>query len=111
MFIKVTSQMLNVLHSCALFGLDGELIEVEVDVSKGHPNMDIVGLADQAIQESKKRIRAAIKNMELPWPFTLKTVINLAPADIKKEGPSYDLPIAVGIILSTLKVKKDLSTS
>jgi magnesium chelatase family protein len=91
--------MLATVTSCAVVGLDGVLIQVEVDISRGLPNMTIVGLPDAAVQESRERVRAAIKNTGLPFPSGRVTV-NLAPADIRKAGPAYDLSIALGILLA-----------
>ncbi|HMR63720.1 MAG TPA: YifB family Mg chelatase-like AAA ATPase [Anaerolineae bacterium] len=91
--------MLATVTSCAVVGLEGVLISVEVDISNGLPSMTIVGLPDAAVQESRERVRAAIKNSGLPFPAQRLTV-NLAPADIRKAGPAYDLPIAVGLLLA-----------
>lgn len=101
--------MLACVYSAALTGLDGQLVEVEVDISRGQPGMTIVGLPDAAVQESKERVRAAIRNSGLTWPFNSRITVNLAPADVKKEGPAYDLPIAVGILLASGQVVADLS--
>lgn len=87
------------IKSCAVFGLDAFPVEVEVDIGRGLPSFSIVGLPDKAIDESKDRVRSAIKNSGLVFPDRRLTV-NLAPADIKKEGPTYDLPIAVSILLA-----------
>ncbi|HEY74596.1 MAG TPA: YifB family Mg chelatase-like AAA ATPase [Thermoflexia bacterium] len=92
--------MLAKVLSCALLGLDGILVQVEVDASKGLPSLTIVGLPDAAIKESSERVRAAIRNSGLIFPRKRLT-INLAPADIRKAGPAYDLPIAVGILLAS----------
>ncbi|MBC7258513.1 MAG: YifB family Mg chelatase-like AAA ATPase [Chloroflexi bacterium] len=92
--------MLAKVHSCAVVGLDGAVVEVEVDISGGLPSQTIVGLPDAAVQESKERVRAAIRNSGFVFPGTRLTV-NLAPADIRKEGPAYDLPIAVGVLIAT----------
>lgn len=92
--------MIAIVKSTALSGLDGQVVEVEVDVSNGLPCFDIVGLPDASVRESKDRVRAAIKNSGLEFPVKRITV-NLAPADLKKEGPIYDLPIAVGILAAT----------
>lgn len=92
--------MIAIVKSTALSGLDGHVVEVEVDVSNGLPCFDIVGLPDISVRESKDRVRAAIKNSGLEFPIRRITV-NLAPADLKKEGPIYDLPIAVGILAAT----------
>jgi len=92
--------MLAQVKSCAVVGLDGVVVEVEVDMSSGLPALNIVGLPDTAVQEARERVRAAIRNSGCEFPLRRITV-NLAPADLKKEGPSYDLPIAVGILLSS----------
>jgi len=96
--------MLAKTLTCAVVGLDGQLVEVEVDIaSYGMPNFIIVGLPDTAVQEARERIRAAIKNSALTFPMRRITV-NLAPADLKKEGPAYDLPIAIGILMASGQV-------
>lgn len=87
------------VYSATTVGLDSFLVEVEVDIGAGLPSFTIVGLPDKAIDESKERIRAAIKNSGIKFPHHRLTV-NLAPADMKKEGPSFDLPMAVGILLA-----------
>lgn len=89
--------MLSMVLSSALIGIDGYLINVEVDISEGLPAFDLVGLPDSAVKEAKERVRTAIKNSNFLFPIKRITV-NLAPADMKKEGPSFDLPIAVGIL-------------
>ena len=86
--------------SCAVIGLNVEEVEVEIDISPGLGNTIIVGLPDTAIQEAKERIKAAIKNSGFHFPTTRLT-INLAPADLKKEGPAYDLAMAVGILAAS----------
>lgn len=100
--------MLAKVTSCAVVGLEGVLIEVEVDISRGLPSMTIVGLPDAAVQESRERVRAAIKNSGLPFPSERLT-INLAPADIRKAGPAYDLPIAIGSLLASEQIYGDVS--
>lgn len=97
--------------SAALNGIDAKLIEVEVDSSPGIHSFNIVGLADKAVQESKERIGSAIRNSGFlpPKSKTKKVVVNLAPADIKKEGPAYDLPIALGYLFETGQIKFDSS--
>lgn len=87
------------IFSATTVGLDSFLVEVEVDIGSGLPSFTIVGLPDKAIDESKERIRAAIKNSGVMFPQHRLT-INLAPADMKKEGPSFDLPMAVGILIA-----------
>jgi magnesium chelatase family protein len=86
--------------SCALVGLEGVLVQVEVDTSRGMPSLVIVGLPDAAVKESSERVRAAIKNSGLVFPGK-RITINLAPADIRKAGPAYDLPIAVGLLIAS----------
>src|SRR5512133_1365072 len=91
--------MLASVNSCAVIGLDGVIVQVEVDTGQGMPGgMDIVGLPDNAVQESRQRVQAAIKNVGLPYPRR-RLVVNLAPATVRKEGPTYDLPIAVGVLI------------
>ncbi|HSD98361.1 MAG TPA: YifB family Mg chelatase-like AAA ATPase [Patescibacteria group bacterium] len=93
--------MLAKVTSAALVGLDSVPVEVEVDVaSQGLPNFFIVGLPDEAVREARERVRSAIKNSGADFPAKRITV-NLAPADLPKEGPSYDLPIALGILLAS----------
>ncbi|MDD4170339.1 MAG: YifB family Mg chelatase-like AAA ATPase [Desulfotomaculaceae bacterium] len=92
--------MITIVKSTALHGLEGQIVEVEVDVSRGLPSFDLVGLPDTSVREAKDRVRAAIKNSGFEFPIKRITV-NLAPADIKKEGPVYDLPIAIGILAAT----------
>jgi len=92
MFIKVASG--------AVLGVDGYIVDVEVDISNGLPAFDIVGLPDSAVKESRERVRAAIRNEDYAFPVKRITV-NLAPADIRKSGPAFDLPIAVGILICT----------
>lgn len=89
--------MLAKALSCAVVGLESALVEVEVDLSAGLPAFAIVGLPDTAVQEARERVRAAIKNSGGRFPSNRITV-NLAPADLKKEGPSYDLAIAVAVM-------------
>ncbi len=92
--------MLAKVTSCALVGLEGVIVEVEVDTSRGMPSLIIVGLPDAAVKESSERVRAAVKNSGLVFPGKRITV-NLAPADIRKAGPAYDLPIAVGVLIAS----------
>jgi len=100
--------MLAKVKTAAVLGLDGYLVDVEVDISSGLPAMAIVGLPDTAVQEAKERVRAAIRNSGCVFPMK-RIVVNLAPADLKKAGPSYDLPIAVGILFSSEQVTADVS--
>ena len=87
------------VYSVGLIGLDGCLIETEADVSNGLPSFEIVGLPDAAVKESKERVRSAITNAGFEFPLR-RVTINLAPGDIKKEGPGFDLPIALSVLIS-----------
>ncbi|HEX8219735.1 MAG TPA: YifB family Mg chelatase-like AAA ATPase [Chloroflexia bacterium] len=98
--------------SCAVVGLEGSLVQVEVDVSRaGLPSMTVVGLPDTAVNEAKDRVRAAIRNSGGTIPQPSRVTISLAPADIRKAGPAYDLPIALGILAATDQVQADLSNT
>ena len=100
--------MLAKVKTAAVVGLEGHMVDVEVDISSGLPAMTVVGLPDAAVQEAKERVRAAIRNSGFNFPMK-RIVVNLAPADLKKAGPSYDLPMAVGILLSSEQVSTDSS--
>lgn len=101
--------MLAKVFASAIIGLDAVPIEVEVDIaSQGLPSFTIVGLPDKAVEEAKERVRTAIRNSGADFPAKRITV-NLAPADLPKEGPSYDLPIALGILLASEQLKTDVS--
>jgi magnesium chelatase family protein len=89
--------MLSVITSHACLGVDGVLIRVEVDIRKGLPGVDIVGLPDNAVREARERVRVAIRNSGFRFPSD-RILVNLAPAGIRKEGASFDLPIALGIL-------------
>ena len=97
--------MLSIVKSMSLLGLDGCLISVQVDVSGGLPGWDIVGLPDTSVKEAKERVRTAIKNSGYELQ-SRKIIVNLAPADTKKEGSAFDLPIAVGILICTEVISK-----
>ncbi len=92
--------MLARVFSCAVIGLEGVVVEVEVDISDGLPAVIIVGLPDAAVQESRERVQSAIKNTGMYFPRKRLTV-NLAPASVRKEGPAYDLPIALGALIAS----------
>src|SRR6202140_4243102 len=98
--------MLAKIYSAAVYGVDASEIEIEVNGAGGDPNIVIVGLPDAAVKESRDRVTTAIANSGYYWPRG-RTTINLAPADIKKEGPSFDLPIALGMVA----VSEELNTS
>lgn len=102
--------MLAKVKSAAVVGLEGAVVEVEVDLSPGLPSFTIVGLPDKAVQEARERVRSAIRNSFYKFP-NRRITVNLAPADLKKEGPAYDLPIAVGILISSGQLNADLSHS
>src|SRR3990172_2227343 len=91
--------MLSKVLSSAVYGLDAYLVDVEVDIATGLPQFNIVGLPDLAVKESKDRVRAALKNTGFDFPVK-KITVNLAPADIKKEGSAFDLPMAIGILVA-----------
>ncbi len=98
MFSRITSFALN--------GLEGVPVEVETDINKGMVSYDLVGLPDAAVKESKERVRSAIKNSALEFPIN-KVTINLAPADLKKEGSHFDLPLAISILKASGQILAD----
>jgi magnesium chelatase family protein len=102
--------MLAKVTSCAIVGLEGAVVEVETDISPGLPSFTVVGLPDTAVQEARERVRAAIRNSGCTFP-NRRIVVNLAPADLKKAGPAYDLPIALGILMSSEQVFADVSNT
>ena len=97
--------MLAIITSCTVIGIHGWLIQVEVDVATGLPTFSTVGLPDSSVRESKDRVKAAIKNCGYQFP-NKRITVNLAPADIKKEGAGFDLPIAIGILEATETLKR-----
>ncbi len=103
--------MLARINSAAVLGIDAYSVQVEVDISRGLRSFIIVGLPDAAVRESRERVESAIRNSGFEFPLERITV-NLAPADIRKEGPSFDLPIALGILVATGQVSiEDLDES
>lgn len=102
-----TGVMLAKVNSAALYGIDALRVEVEIDLASGLPQLSTVGLPEGAVKESKDRIRAAVKNCGYTFPAK-RITINLAPADIKKEGSAYDLPMAVGILAAEGLIQKKL---
>ena len=100
--------MLAKVTSCAVIGLEGALVEVEVDVSNGLPAFIVVGLPDAAVQEARQRVRAAVRNSGAYFPGNKKVTVNLAPADLRKEGPAYDLPMALGVCIASGQLDQDL---
>jgi magnesium chelatase family protein len=102
--------MLAKVKSAAVVGLEGAVVEVEVDISPGLPSFTIVGLPDKAVQEARERVRSAIRNCYYKFP-NRRITVNLAPADLKKEGPAYDLSMAIGILISSEQLNADLPHS
>lgn len=100
--------MLSKIMSYALVGLDGVPVEVETDINKGMVSYELVGLPDTAVKESKERVFSAIRNSSLRFPVN-KITVNLAPADIKKEGGQYDLPIAISLLAASEQLLSDTS--
>jgi magnesium chelatase family protein len=88
------------VFSSAVLGIDAYLVDVEVDLAPGLPTFAVVGLPDASVKESRERVKAAVQNSGLDFPVRRITV-NLAPADIRKEGSAYDLPIAIGLLCAT----------
>ena len=99
--------MLSIVKSMSLTGIDGYLISVQVDVSGGMPGWDIVGLPDTSVKEAKERVRTAIKNSGYELQ-SRKIIVNLAPANTKKEGSLFDLPIAIGILICTEEINVEI---
>ncbi|GKU78610.1 YifB family Mg chelatase-like AAA ATPase [Paenibacillus sp. L3-i20] len=99
--------MFSLMHSASVFGVEGRSISVEVDISNGLPQIAIVGLPDPAVRESVERVRAALKNSGFSFPMERITV-NLAPADLRKEGTAFDLAIAAGILASSGQLEANL---
>ncbi|MEK7880407.1 MAG: magnesium chelatase domain-containing protein, partial [Deltaproteobacteria bacterium] len=101
--------MLARIFTTSIIGVDANVVEVEVDLSRGLPYFSTVGLPDNAVKESRERVRSAIKNSGYEFPDG-KITVNLAPADLKKEGTSFDLPVAIGLLKTMGVIKsKDLT--
>jgi magnesium chelatase family protein len=98
--------MIARVFTCAVVGLEWVIVEVEVDYTTGFPGMTIVGLPDAAVQESRERVQAAVKNAGLGFPRK-RLIVNLAPASVRKEGPYYDLPIALGVLVHIGALKSE----
>ena len=92
--------MLARCRSAALQGLEARPVIVEVDLAPGLPGIQLVGLPDKAIQESRERVRSALRNSGFRGPL-VRVVVNLAPADLRKEGPAFDLPIALALLVAS----------
>ena len=99
--------MLAKVRSAAVLGLDAQPVDVEVDVRKGMVLLTLVGLPDAAVRESSERMRSAIRNSGVTFPGNKRITINLAPADLRKEGPAYDLPIALGVLIADGQLPPD----
>src|SRR5205809_1859175 len=99
--------MLAKTNSCAVIGLDGEIVEVEIDISHGLTAFNVVGLPEKPVQEARERVRSAIRNSGYSFS-NQRITVNLAPADLRKEGPAYDLPIAVGILMASGQVPETI---
>ena len=95
--------MLASAFTCAVVGLEGYIVQVEVDISPGLPQFTVVGLPDAAVKEARERVRAAIRNTGCEFPMRRITA-NLAPANLPKAGPAYDLPIALAVLISSGQV-------
>jgi len=102
-------KMLAKLYSCSIQGIEACLVEVEVDITLGLPSFEIVGLPDKSVRESKERVRSALKNSGFDFP-NRRITVNLAPADLKKEGPGFDLPIALGVLAATEQITQPTLT-
>jgi len=96
--------MISKIKSAAVVGLDAVPIEVEVDIGGGLPNFLMVGLPDKSVEEAKERVRSAIKNSKAKFP-PRRITVNLAPADLRKEGSSYDLPIAISVLANSNQIR------
>lgn len=96
--------MLAITKSMALNGLEGYLVSIQIDISNGIPDFQIVGLPDTSVKESKERVKAAIRNSNIEF-LSRKIIVNLSPANTKKEGSIFDLPIAIGILIANRNIK------
>ena len=103
--VDINKVMLSIVNSCNLIGIDGFIVNVEVDITRGMPCFNIVGLASIEIKEAKERVKSAIINSDFEFP-TKRIVVNLSPADIKKEGSLLDLPISIGLLINYIKREK-----
>jgi magnesium chelatase family protein len=101
-------QMFSQIKSLGLYGMDAYIVDVEADISMGLPAFDVVGLPDAAVKESRERVRSSLKNCGYEFPIS-RITINLAPADVKKEGPVYDLPMLISILCATRQIDLNLS--
>ena len=98
--------MLAITNSIELEGLDGYLVEIQVDISNGIPDFQIVGLPDTSVKEAKERVKTAIKNCNIEF-LSRKIIVNLSPANTRKEGSKFDLAIAIGILIANKEIKNE----
>src|SRR5208337_3855503 len=98
--------MVSKVFTSSLYGIEGIKVEVEVDIAHGLPSFTIVGLPEPSIKESRERVRAAIRNAGFEFPND-RIVINLAPADVRKEGSSFDLPVAIGMLVAMGVIRQE----
>lgn len=103
-YVSRKEEMLAITKSMALQGLDGYLVAIQVDISNGMPDFQIVGLPDISVKESKERVKTAIRNSNIEF-LSRRIVVNLSPANTRKEGSMFDLPIAIGILIANRNVK------
>lgn len=96
--------MIAITKSMALQGLEGYLVSIQVDISNGLPDFQIVGLPDASVKESKERVKTAIKNTNMEF-LSRKIIVNLSPANTRKEGSMFDLPIAIGILIANRNIR------
>jgi len=99
--------MLSLVDSAAVLGIDAYTVQVEVDTAPGDPHFIIVGLPDTAVREAGERVKAAIRNSQFKFPPNVRLIVNLAPADVRKEGPGFDLPIALGILMASGQIERE----
>ena len=99
--------MLSKVHSSAIHGIDAHLVEVETHMEGNVPSFGIVGLPDNTVRESRERVISAIKNCGFDFSYNHRITINLAPANLKKEGSAYDLPIAIGILTAQGEISEE----
>lgn len=103
--------MLSTTYTIALNGIEGSVVETQTDISPGFPSFTVIGLTDTAVQEARERLKSGIKNSGVAFPSTKRILINLAPADVRKEGPGYDLSMAVSVLASELKLTYDFKSA
>jgi len=102
--------MLSMVKTISLNGLEGHLIDVQTNITSGIPSFDVIGLPDTTVKEAKERVKAAIKNLKYQFP-SKKILINLAPANLRKGGSKFDLPIAIGILLAMEIISPNIQNS